>query len=78
MSLADSYTPTVSRSCRCAATSTRSTASLTACILPGTGKQPVSSGDKHRSPPHPAVPRGCRTHLLLSQGTSSSRVMVQL
>ena len=69
ISLADSYTPTVRRSWRCAATSNSSTAALTVCILgprrvevstrPGTGR-PVPSR------PSPAdLRRRGRRYLLL-------------
>lgn len=56
ISLADSYTPTVRRSWRCAATSNSSTAALTVCIL-----GPRESGGQHQARhgaplPHPAQP----------------------
>lgn len=54
ISLADSYTPTVRRSWRCAATSSSSTAALTVCIL-GPRETGVTPG-RPRGAPVPARP----------------------
>lgn len=84
ISLADSYTPTVRRSWRCAATSSSSTAALTVCILEPR-KMGVSAGSATGySGPRPARPTSgggapvtyfCAA---LSHATSSSSVMLQL
>lgn len=58
ISLADSYTPTVRRSWRCAATSSSSTAALTVCILgQGRGGQRPAG---HRAPEPPSGPADLR------------------
>lgn len=76
INLADSYTPTVRRSWRCAATSSSSTAALTVCIL-GAGEREGQRPAGHRSL---GSPRGPATYFCaaLSHATSSSSVMLQL
>lgn len=84
ISLADSYTPTVRRSWRCAATSSSSTAALTDCILrPGEKSVSARRSWGRSVPARPGRPQAAvapATYLCaaLSHATSSSSVMVQL
>lgn len=80
ISLADSYTPTVRRSWRCAATSSSSTAALTVCILGrrGGGQRPAAHRALGPRPARPGPRRSTHFCAALSHATSSSRVMLQL